>query len=53
MHASPNSQLSEADMKVLNQFVHNRLTFVFECVKGERWAELTSLVSLYGRYGSQ
>jgi hypothetical protein len=52
MHASPDSQLSDADMKVLNKFMHNRFTFVFECVKGERWAELASLVGLYGQYGS-
>jgi DNA-dependent RNA polymerase auxiliary subunit epsilon len=44
MHASPNSQLSEVDMKILNKFMVNRLAYVFKLMLEERWIEFDFLV---------
>ena len=39
IHANPDKQLTDDDMKILNKFVHNRLTYVFDLIINERWAE--------------
>ena len=44
MHAHPNNQLSEEDMKVLNKFMVNRLAYVFTLIIEERWIEFGFLV---------
>jgi len=44
MHADPNSQLSEADMKTLNKFMVNRLAYVFTLIIEERWLEFDFLI---------
>lgn len=44
MHAHPNNQLSENDMKVLNKFMVNRLAYVFTLIIEERWVEFEFLV---------
>lgn len=52
MHAHPNNQLSESDMKILNKFMVNRLAYVFTLINDERWIEFDFLVrnidSMYG-----
>ncbi len=53
MHASPNNQLSDKDMEILNKFMVNRLAYVFSLMIEERWIEFDFLVrsidSMYGR----
>lgn len=53
MHANPNNQLSEEDMKVLNKFMVNRLAYVFTLIIEDRWIEFEFLVrsidSMFGR----
>lgn len=44
MHAHPNNQLSESDMKILNKFMVNRLAYVFTLIYEERWIEFDFLV---------
>lgn len=44
MHAHPNNQLSEEDMKKLNKFMVNRLAYVFTLIIEERWLEFDHLV---------
>jgi len=52
MHAHPNNQLSEEDMKILNKFMVNRLAYVFKLIIEERWIEFDFLVTkIYGMYG--
>ncbi|MGO1818221.1 MAG: hypothetical protein ACTH0S_00895, partial [Senegalia sp. (in: firmicutes)] len=52
MHAHPNNQLSEEDMKLLNKFMVNRLAYVFTLIIEERWIEFDILVrKIYGVYG--
>lgn len=52
MHAHPNNQLSEADMKILNKFMVNRLAYIFTLIIEERWIEFDILVrNIYGIYG--
>lgn len=52
MHAHPNNQLSEEDMKILNKFMVNRLAYVFILIIEERWIEFDYLVTkIYGMYG--
>lgn len=52
MHAAPNNQLSEDDMKTLNKFMVNRLAYVFQLIIEERWGEFDILIRhtdyLYG-----
>lgn len=52
MHAAPNNQLSEEDMKTLNKFMVNRLAYIFKLVIEERWMEFDFLIKstdrLYG-----
>ncbi|QUL55194.1 hypothetical protein KDC22_00950 [Paenibacillus tritici] len=52
MHATPNNQLSEEDMKTLNKFMVNRLAYIFKLVIEERWMEFDFLIKstdrLYG-----
>lgn len=51
MHASPNDQLSESDMKTLNKFMVNRLAYVFTLIVEERWIEFDFLMKSFGVYG--
>ena len=52
MHAHPNNQLSEADMKSLNKFMVNRLAYIFTLIIEERWIEFDILVrNICGVYG--
>jgi len=51
MHAYPNNQLSEEDMKILNKFMVNRLAHVFTLIIEERWIEFDFLIKTYGMYG--
>ncbi|WP_068505801.1 hypothetical protein [Paenibacillus kribbensis] len=44
MHAHPNNQLSESDMKTLNKFMVNRIAYVFQLIIEERWIELDFLI---------
>ena len=44
MHAHPNNQLSEEDMKTLNKFMVNRLAYIFTLIIEERWIEFDYLV---------
>ncbi|QHW33225.1 hypothetical protein GZH47_22175 [Paenibacillus rhizovicinus] len=54
MHASPNDQLSEADMKTLNKYMVNRIAYIFKLIIEESWIELDFLIrSTDGMYGSQ
>lgn len=53
MHANPDKQLTDDDMKILNKFVHNRLTYVFDLIFNERWAEFACLIDAQKFYGSQ
>ncbi|WP_025678828.1 hypothetical protein [Paenibacillus massiliensis] len=54
MHASPNSQLSQEDMKVLNKFMVNKIAYVFMLLIEERWIELDFLIRhtdiIYGHH---
>jgi len=51
LHADPNSQLSDEDMKMLNKFMVNRLNYVFELIMQDRWYEFSYLISSHGHYG--
>ncbi|MCM3268813.1 hypothetical protein [Paenibacillus elgii] len=44
MHAHPNNQLSESDMKTLNKFMVNRIAYIFTLIIEERWLEFEFLV---------
>lgn len=44
MHAHPNNQLSESDMKILNKFMVNRLAYIFTLIIEERWIEFDFLI---------
>jgi hypothetical protein len=44
MHAGPNSQLSQEDMKTLNKYMVNRIAFVFKLIIENRWIELDLLI---------
>nr|WP_092072790.1 hypothetical protein [Dendrosporobacter quercicolus]NSL48886.1 hypothetical protein [Dendrosporobacter quercicolus DSM 1736]SDM49930.1 hypothetical protein SAMN04488502_10552 [Dendrosporobacter quercicolus] len=44
MHAHPNNQLSETDMKTLNKFMINRLAYIFTLIIEERWIEFSFLI---------
>lgn len=44
MHAHPNNQLSETDMKILNKFMVNRLAYVFTLIIEDRWIEFDFLI---------
>lgn len=44
MHAHPNNQLSETDMKTLNKFMVNRLAYIFTLIIEERWVEFDFLI---------
>lgn len=44
MHAHPNNQLSESDMKTLNKFMVNRLAYVFTLIIEGRWIEFDLLI---------
>lgn len=44
MHAHPNNQLSENDMKILNKFMVNRMAYIFQLMIEERWVEFDFLV---------
>lgn len=44
MHAHPNNQLSETDMKTLNKFMVNRLAYIFTLIIEERWIEFDLLI---------
>ncbi|WP_025025593.1 hypothetical protein [Caldalkalibacillus mannanilyticus] len=44
MHADPNSQLSDADMKTLNKFMVNRMAYIFKLIVEERWIEFDYLI---------
>lgn len=51
MHADPNSQLSEEDMKTLNVFMVNRMAYIFDLIMEERWIEFSVMVDSNGLYG--
>ncbi|MNC76305.1 hypothetical protein D3C75_1280000 [compost metagenome] len=52
MHATPNNQLSEEDMKTLNKFMVNRLAYIFKLIFEERWMEFDFLIKSTDRiYG--
>lgn len=44
MHAHPNNQLSESDMKTLNKFMVNRIAYIFTLIIEERWIEFDLLI---------
>jgi hypothetical protein len=44
MHAHPNNQLSQTDMKTLNKFMVNRLAYIFTLIIEERWIEFDFLI---------
>ncbi|GIO31788.1 MULTISPECIES: hypothetical protein [Paenibacillus] len=44
MHASPNNQLSQEDMKTLNKFMVNNIAYVFKLIIENRWIELDFLI---------
>ncbi|UQZ84611.1 hypothetical protein SK3146_03866 [Paenibacillus konkukensis] len=44
MHAHPNNQLSENDMKTLNKFMVNRMAYIFQLIIEERWIEFDFLI---------
>lgn len=44
MHAHPNNQLSDEDMKILNKYMVNRLAYIFTLIIEERWIEFEFLV---------
>jgi hypothetical protein len=52
MHAGPESQLSQNDMKTLNTYMVNRLAYVFELILSDRWAEFELLIESYKYYGA-
>ena len=51
MHADPNSQLSEEDMKTFNIFMINRMAYIFDLIIEERWIEFSVMVNSNGLYG--
>ena len=51
MHASPNNQLTDSDMKILNIYMVNRLAYIFTLIVEERWVEFDFLVKTNGVYG--
>jgi hypothetical protein len=53
MHANREKQITDEDMKILNKFMHNRLTYVFELILKDRWAEFAFLIDAHKFYGSQ
>ena len=53
MHADRNKNITDQDMMVLNKFVHNRLTYVFDLIMQERWAEFALVVESQKFYGSE
>lgn len=44
MHAHPNNQLSDSDMKILNKFMVNRMAYIFQIIIEERWIEFDFLI---------
>jgi hypothetical protein len=44
MHAIPNNQLSETDMKTLNKFMVNRIAYIITLILQERWIEFDFLI---------
>ncbi|MBE9916444.1 hypothetical protein G8C92_20715 [Paenibacillus donghaensis] len=44
MHASPNNQLSQEDMKTLNKFMVNKIAYIFKLIIENRWIELDFLI---------
>lgn len=51
MHADPDSQLSEEDMKTLNIFMANRMAYIFELIIEERWFEFSVMINSNGMFG--
>lgn len=51
MHADPNSQLSEEDMKILSIFMTNRMVYIFNLIIEERWIEYSVMVNSNGLHG--
>jgi hypothetical protein len=52
MHADPDSQLSDKDMKILNKYMVNRLAYIFKLLIEERWTEFYGVVKPYYQYGA-
>lgn len=52
MHAHPNSQLSNEDMKTLNKFIVNRLAYIFELIMNEKWIEFNFVIEQFELFGS-
>ncbi|MFU1795590.1 hypothetical protein ACM1RC_17140 [Paenibacillus azoreducens] len=44
MHASPNNQLSQEDMRTLNKFMVNKIAYIFKLIIENRWIELDFLI---------
>ncbi|MCR8845307.1 hypothetical protein NQ117_16605 [Paenibacillus sp. SC116] len=50
MHANPNNQLSDSDMKTLNKFMVNRIAYIFKLIIEKRWIELDFLIRQIDRW---
>lgn len=53
MHAEPNSQLSDDDMKKLNKFMVNRLAYAFQLILAEKWLEFHHLIVVNSAFGME
>ncbi|MBO1001840.1 hypothetical protein [Pseudogracilibacillus auburnensis] len=51
MHAHPNNQLSDEDMKTLNKFMVDRLAYIFDLIINEKWLEFSVLINQLNMYG--
>jgi len=51
MHASPNNQLSDADMKVLNKFCNDKIFTFLTMIKNNKVAELSGIIEFGLRCG--
>ena len=52
IHASPDSRLTDADMKALNKYMVNRIAGVLSLLLNGNWLYLETLYRLYSRYGA-
>ena len=51
MHASPNNQLSDADMKLLNKFCNDKIFTFLTMMKNNKIAELSAIIEFGLRCG--
>jgi hypothetical protein len=49
MHADKEKNITDEDMEILNKYMVNRLAYVFQLIKDEKWLELNFLVNSIGK----